>query len=97
MNLTCVCRQCRTSRKKRFGGSSNWLNRHEKYVLQWMNKELVEPTIGARSVVSEYREYLMYLHRSTRVHVRPPMSTIPIVEGGSDEEEPYDLITRRGV
>jgi hypothetical protein len=58
---------------------------------------MVKPSNGPHSVVSEYREYLIHLHRSTRVHVRPPSSKVPIVEGGSDEEDPYDVITRRGV
>jgi hypothetical protein len=58
---------------------------------------MVEPSNGPCSVVTEYREYLIYLHRSTGVHVRPPSSKVSIVKRGSDEEDPYDVITKRGV
>jgi hypothetical protein len=92
-----MCPHYKCSRKKRFGGGNDWLQKHSKYVEQWMNKERVEPTNGHRSLANEYREYLLWLHRSTRVHVKPPSSIIPIDEGGSDEEDPYDVITRRGV
>lgn len=92
-----MCSHYRISRQKRFGGGNNWLQKHSKYVEQWMNKERVELTNGACSVANEYREYLMWLHRSTRLHVKPPALSIPIDEGGSDDEDPYDVITRRGV
>jgi hypothetical protein len=46
---------------------------------------------------NEYREYLLWLHRSSRVHVKPLALSIPIDKGESDDEEPYDIITRTGV
>ena len=55
------------------------------------------PTNGARSVANEYHEYLAWLHMSTRIHVHPPVSSIPINKAESDEEDPYDLITRVGM
>jgi hypothetical protein len=62
-----------------------------------MNAERVHPTNGARSLASEYREYLLWLHRSTRVHIKTPALAIPIYEGASDQEDPYDVRTRQGV
>ena len=54
----------------------------------------MEPDSGARSLSSEYREYLAWLHRSTRISVHPPLSNIPIDEEGSDDDDPYDVMTR---
>jgi hypothetical protein len=57
----------------------------------------VEPTNGGHYVTSDYREYLAWLHRSTRINVHPPVLSIPIDEQGSDDEHPYDVITRTSV
>jgi hypothetical protein len=92
-----MCPQYRCSRKKRFGGGNDWLQKYSKYVKQWMNKERLEPTNRARSLPNEYREYLLWLHRTNIVHVKPPALSIPIDEGESDDEDPYDIITRTGV
>lgn len=72
---------------------------HASYVNEWMHKETVDPDDGARCTEREYKEYLIYLHRATRVHVRPPLSIIPADQEDTDddEEDPYDIITRRGV
>ena len=91
-----MCRPCRISRRKRFGGN-DWLVKHEKYVQEWKARERVEPTNGAHCVTSEYHEYLAWLHRSTRINVHPPVSSIPIDEQGSDDEDPYDVMTRSSV
>jgi hypothetical protein len=32
-----------------------------------------------------------------RIRVHPPLLSIPIDEGGSDDEDPYDEITRVGL
>ena len=45
-------------------------------------------------MTSEYREYLEWLHRSTRISVHPPVPSIPIDEEGSDDDDPYDVMTR---
>jgi hypothetical protein len=47
-------------------------------------------------MATEYREYLQWLHRNTRIMVHPPATTIPIDEGDSDDDDPYDRITREG-
>jgi hypothetical protein len=62
-----------------------------------MNKELVEPDNGPHVTRAAFREYLTYLQANTRVQVKPPSSTIPILEDDSDREDPYDEITRKGV
>jgi hypothetical protein len=62
-----------------------------------MNKERVKQINGARSLPNEYREYLLWLRRTSRVHVKPPTLSIPIDEGESDDEDPYDIMTRTGV
>jgi hypothetical protein len=62
-----------------------------------MNKERVEPTNGAQSLPNEYCEYLLWLHRTSRVHVKRPALSIPIDKGESDDKDPYDIITRTGV
>ena len=87
---------CRILRRKRFGGN-NWLVKHEKYVQQWEARERVEPTSGSRSMTSEYHEYLAWLHKSTRINVHPPVSSILIDEEGSDDDDPYDVMTRMSV
>lgn len=94
-SMVCLCHR-RLSRKKRFGGN-NWLTKHEKYVAQWETRERVYPTNGPRSVPSEYREYLAWLHRSTRIRVHPPATSIPIDEIESDDEDRYDVWTRQGL
>ena len=57
----------------------------------------MEPDSGAQSLYSEYREYLAWLHSSTRISVHPPLSSIPIDEEGSDDDDPYDVVTRTSV
>jgi hypothetical protein len=84
------------SRRKRFGGN-NWLLKHEKYMQQWEARERVEPDSRARFLSNEYREYLAWLHRSTRISVHPPLSSIPIDEEGSDDDDPYNVMTRTSV
>ena len=56
--------------------------------------ERVELDNGGHYVTSEYHEYLAWLHRSTRISVHPPLSSIPIDEEGSDDDDPYDVMTR---
>ena len=87
---------CRILRRKRFGGN-NWLVKHKKYVQEWEARERVEPTNGGHCVSSDYHEYLTWLHRSTRITVHPPTSSIPIDEEGSDDDDPYDVMTRTSV
>ena len=91
-----MCHPCRISRRKRFGGS-DWLVKHQKYMQEWEARERVEPTNGAHCVTSDYREYLAWLHRSTRISVHPPLSSIPVDEEGSNDDDPYDVITRMSV
>jgi hypothetical protein len=66
-------------------------------VQAWEARERVEPTNGAHSVTNEYRAYLAWLHRSTKISVHPPLSSIPIDEQESDDEDPYDVMTRMSV
>lgn len=49
---------------------------------------------GSRSTTNQYREYLAWLHRSTRMRVRPLLSNIHIDEGDNGDEDCYDKITR---
>ena len=91
-----MCHPCRVSRRKRFRGN-NWLVKHEKYVQQWEARERVQPTSRARFVTNEYCEYLAWLHMSTRISVHPPVLSIPIDEEGSDNDNPYDVMTRMSV
>ena len=86
---------CRISRKKRFSGN-NWLTKHAQYVHEWEHRARREPTNGPAYTASEYREYLKWLHRSTRIRVHPPLTNAPIDEGDSDADDPYDEITRQG-
>jgi hypothetical protein len=46
---------------------------------------------------SDYRDYLAWLHSSTRISVHPLLSSIPIYEEESDDEDPYNVMTRRSV
>ena len=46
---------------------------------------------------SDYREYLAWLHRSTRITVHAPVLSIPIDAQGSDDDNPYDVMTRTSV
>jgi hypothetical protein len=91
-----ICLPCRILRRRRFGGQ-NWLQRHQQYVQQWENRERVQPTNRPHFVSREYREYLAWLHKSTRISVHPPVSSIPIDEQGSDADNPYDEMTRTSV
>ena len=60
---------------------------------EWEARERVELTNGAHCVTTEYHEYLAWLHRSTRITVHPPISSIPIDEQESDDEDSYDVMT----
>ena len=64
---------------------------------EWEARERVELTNGAHSMSSDYHEYLAWLHRSTRITVHPPVSSILIDEEGNDDEDPYDVMTRTSV
>jgi hypothetical protein len=86
----------RISRKKRFSGN-NWMQKHSTYIHEWEHRPRMEPTNGARCTAAEFREYLQYLHRSTRIRVHPTLTSAPIDEGDSDEDDPYDIVTRQGV
>ncbi|KXG19909.1 uncharacterized protein LOC110430692 [Sorghum bicolor] len=79
--------------RSRFKGQ-NWLQGHQNYVQAWEARERVEQDDGARCLVSEFREFLAWLHRSTRISVHQPLSSIPIDEEGSNDNDPYDLMTR---
>lgn len=48
-------------------------------------------------MLSDYRDYLAWLHSSTRISVHPPLSSIPIDEEESDDKDPYDVMTRRSM
>jgi hypothetical protein len=91
-----MCRPCRILRRKRFGGN-DYLLKHQKYVQEWEAREKVKLDNGGHCVPSDYREYLAWLHRSTRISVHPPISSIPIDEQGSDDDDPYDVMTRTSV
>ena len=64
---------------------------------EWEARERVESDNGAHCVTSDYRAYLASLHRSTRISVHPPLSSIPIDEEGSNDDDPYDVMTRTSV
>jgi hypothetical protein len=63
---------------------------------EWEVKQRVHPQVGATSRESEYREYLEWFHRNTRIMVHPPITSLPIDAGDSDDEDPYDTMTRTG-
>ena len=71
--------------------------KHQKYVQEWEARERVEPDNGAHCVTSDYRAYLAWLHRSTRIIVHPPVSSILIDEEESDDDNPYDVMIRTSV
>jgi hypothetical protein len=48
-------------------------------------------------VPSKYHDNLAWLHSFTRISVHPPVSSILIDEEESDDEDPYDVMTRRSV
>ena len=87
-----MCRPCKILRRKRFG-DNDWLVKHQKYVQEWEARERVEQNNGAHYVTSDYREYLAWLQRFTRITVHPPISSIPIDEQESDDEDLYDVMT----
>ena len=57
----------------------------------------MEPYNGAHCVTNDYCAYLAWLHRSTRISVHRSLSSIPIDEEGSNDDEPYDVMTRTSV
>ena len=88
-----MCRPCKISRRKRFGGN-DWLVKHQKYMQEGEARERVEPDNGAHCVTNDYCAYLAWLHRSIRISVHPSLSSIPIDEEGTDDDDPYDVMTR---
>ena len=64
---------------------------------EWEARKRVEPYNGAHCVTNDYCAYLAWLHRSTRISVHPPLSSILIDEEGSNDDDPYDVMTRTSV
>jgi hypothetical protein len=81
-NVTCVVLERFQEKVWRLGS----LLKHQKYVQEWEARERVEPSNGGHRVASDYLEYLVWPHRSTRISVHPPVSSIPIDEQGSDDD-----------
>ncbi|RLN30593.1 hypothetical protein C2845_PM05G32890 [Panicum miliaceum] len=88
-------------RKKRYS-EKDWRVKHVAWLLQWEQRQRMEPTSGAIHRNNHYKEYLRWFHSVTGVTIRPPRSNVPVEERAHIDDEDdivdeYDDITRAGV
>lgn len=80
--MTNVSFLCRYDRRKRHG-DKDWRIVHEGYIRQWEERTRHEVDEGDEHVQYVFDEYLWWLHRSARTHIKAPYTNVPI----SDDEE----------
>ena len=69
---------------------------HNAYIQLWQSRDLQPIDAGPRHDQHTFDEYLRWLHRSTRTHIKPPYTEEAIDEDSEDDviEDVYDVATR---
>lgn len=82
-------------RKKRYS-ETDWRVTHQVYMQQWETREKIPLHHGEPHDQFTFDEYLRWLHRSTRVHIKLPYTDMGIEEDSDEEvvEDYYDAVTR---
>ena len=72
---------------------------HHGYIQDWENRQMFLIVETPPHDQHTFDEYLQWLHRSTRTHIREPFSDHAIKEDelyADDVEDAYDVATRQG-
>ena len=93
VHLTSFC--CRYDRRKRYK-TKDWCETHNTHILLWENRERQLVYAGPPHDQHTFDEYLRWLHRSTRTHIKPPYTEEAIDEDSEEDviEDVYDVATR---
>ncbi|RLN42961.1 hypothetical protein C2845_PM01G46500 [Panicum miliaceum] len=88
-------------RKKRYS-QTDWRVKHVAWLLQWEQRQRMEPTSGAVHRNNHYKEYLRWFYLVAGVSIKPPRSNVPIEERADIDDEDdivdeYNDITRARV
>ena len=93
VQLTSFC--CRYDRRKRYK-TKDWCVTHNAYIQLWQTRERQPVHVGPPHDQHTFDEYLRWLHRSTRTHIKPPYTDVAIDEDSEEDviEDVYDVTTR---
>ena len=69
---------------------------HNTYIQLWQTRDRQPVDAGPPHDQHTFNEYLRWLHRSTRTHIKPPYTEEAIDEDGEEDviEDVYDVATR---
>ena len=69
---------------------------HNAHIHLWQNREWQPVHVGPPHDQHTFDEYLRWLHRSTRTHIKPPYTDVVIDEDSEEDviEDVYDVTTR---
>lgn len=81
----------RQSRRK---NPVDWRAEHADHVLSWTNRYQQDVDDGEPYDQGVFDQYLQWLHRSTRLHIKPPYYEATAEDESDDDEDPYDATTR---
>ena len=86
---------CRFDRRKRYK-TKDWRVTHSSYIHLWQTRVPHAVLAGPPHDQHTFDEYLRWLHRSTRTHVKPPYTDVVIDEDSEEDviEDVYDVTTR---
>ena len=93
IELTSFC--CRFDRRKRYK-TKDWRVTHNVHIHLWETREWQPVHVGPPHDQHTFNEYLRWLHRSTRTHIKPPYTEEAIDEDSEEDviEDVYDVTTR---
>ena len=93
VQLTSFC--CRYDRRKRYK-TKDWRVTHSAYIHLWQNRVRHPVHAGPPHDQHTFDEYLRWLHRSTRTHIKPPYTEEAIDKDSEKDviEDVYDVTTR---
>ena len=93
VQLTSFC--CRYDRRKRYK-TKDWRMTHNAHILLWETRERQPVHAGPPHDQHTFDEYLRWLHRSTRTHIKPPYTEEAIDENDEEDviKDVYDVTTR---
>jgi len=93
VQLTSFC--CRFDRRKRYK-TKDWRVTHSPYIHLWQTRVPRAVLAGPPHDQHTFDEYLRWLHKSTKTHVKPPYTDVAIDEDLEEDviEDVYDVTTR---
>ena len=93
VQLTSFC--FRYDRRKRYK-TKDWRVTHNAYIQLWQNRDRQPVDAGPPHDQHTFDEYLRWLHRSTRTHIKPPYTEEVINEDDEEDviKDVYGVATR---